>query len=59
MENIGKILVEKFCKHRGYGDYSVDEDKLIEAINKAVNEARNTKLENEIIKLKRGKVQIK
>jgi hypothetical protein len=40
MENIGKILVEKFCKHRGYGDYSVDEDKLIEAINKAVDEAR-------------------
>lgn len=39
MENIGKILVEKFCKHQGYGNYTVDETKLIKAINKALNKA--------------------
>ena len=28
-----KKLVEKFCKHQGYGKYSVKEDELIKAIN--------------------------
>jgi hypothetical protein len=34
MPNIGKIIVEKYCIHQGYGNWSVDETKLIEAINK-------------------------
>jgi hypothetical protein len=37
MENIGKKLVEKYCKHEGYGNYSVKEDDLIKEINNALN----------------------
>ena len=40
MENIGKKLVEKYCKHQGYGNYSVSEKKLIKAINDALEKAR-------------------
>jgi len=39
MENIGKKLVEKYCKHQGYGNYSVSEEKLIKAINDALEKA--------------------
>jgi len=39
MENIGKKLVEKYCKHQGYGNYSVNEKKLIKAINDALEKA--------------------
>ena len=39
MENIGKKLVEKYCKHQGYGNYSVREEKLIKAINDALEKA--------------------
>lgn len=39
MENIGKKLVEKYCKHQGYGSYSVSEEKLIKAINDALEKA--------------------
>lgn len=39
MENIGKKLVEKYCKHQGYGNYSVYEKKLIKAINDALKKA--------------------
>jgi soluble cytochrome b562 len=39
MENIGKKLVEKYCKHQGYGNYSVNEEKLIKAINNALEKA--------------------
>lgn len=39
MENIGKKLVEKYCKHQGYGNYSVDEAKLIKVINDALDKA--------------------
>ncbi len=35
-KGIGKKLVEKFCKHQGFGNYSVDETKLIKAINKVI-----------------------
>lgn len=36
MKNIGKKIVEKYCKHQGYGNYSVSEEKLIKAINEAL-----------------------
>lgn len=36
MKNIGKKIVEKYCKHQGYGNYSVSEEKLIKAINDAL-----------------------
>ena len=39
MENIGKKLVEKYCKHQGYSNYSVSEEKLIKAINDALEKA--------------------
>ena len=39
MENIGKKLVEKYCKHQGYGNYSVSEEKLIKAIDDALEKA--------------------
>ena len=39
MENIGKKLVEKYCKHQGYGNYSVSEEKLIKSINDALEKA--------------------
>lgn len=39
MEDIGKKLVEKYCKHQGYGMYSVEERKLIKAINNAIKKA--------------------
>ena len=38
-ENIGKKLVEKHCKHQGYGNYSVSEEKLIKTINDALEKA--------------------
>ena len=39
MENIGKKLVEKYCKHQGYGNYFVSEAKLIKSINDALEKA--------------------
>lgn len=40
MKNLGKKLVEKYCKHQGYGSYSVNEEKLIKAINDALEKAQ-------------------
>ncbi len=37
----GKKIVAKFCKHQGYGSYSVDEEKLIKAIDDAIKQAKN------------------
>jgi hypothetical protein len=36
MKNIGKEIVEKYCKHQGYGNYTLNEEKLAAAINDLV-----------------------
>lgn len=42
MKNIGKELVEKFCKHQGDENFSVKEYELIDAINKALQTKLNS-----------------
>lgn len=40
MENIGKKLVEKYCIYQQYGEWTIYEEELINAINEEIEKAK-------------------
>ncbi len=54
MKNIGKSLVKKYCHHQGYGNYTVEEEKLIRAINAAIAKAKKGEDDSDAVMISRN-----